>query len=184
MRRLHYLTLYSAKEKIMKKIVFALLLLGVMAVPAFSQMMDMSMMEHRGEHGQMMGMCAVDKMNDMIGMCLKYAGKVGLSDDQLAKMKPLHNEMQKKQARFVADLKIAEIELMEIMEVKDFDMGEATAAVDKIAEIKKTHHLEMLTAMKEIRAVLTDEQFKEMKKMMMSEMGEGKATKSPVEKRH
>ena len=57
---------------------------------------------------------------------------------------------------------------MEIMEVKDFDLEKASAAVKKIADIKTAHHLEMLKAMKEMRAVLTDEQFKKMKKMMMS----------------
>ena len=66
------------------------------------------------------------------------------------------------------------IELMEIMEVKDFDLEKATAGVKKIEGIKTAHHLEMFKAMKEMRAVLTDEQFKKMKKMMLMEMGEDK----------
>jgi Spy/CpxP family protein refolding chaperone len=143
----------------------ALLAFGA-PVPAFSQMKDMSMMEHREGHGQMMGMGPMDGMGDMMGMCIKHADELGLTDDQIAKMKPVHREMQKKQARFKADLKIAEIELMEIMEVKDFDLEKASAAVKKISEIKTAHHLEMLKAMKEMRTTLTDEQFKKMKKMM------------------
>jgi len=86
----------------------------------------------------------------------------------------VHREMQKKDARFKADLKIAEIELMEIMEVKDFDIEQAGSAVKKIAEIKTAHHLEMLKAMKEIRTILTDEQFKKMKKMMCMKTHEEK----------
>jgi len=85
-------------------------------------------------------------------------------------MKPMHSEMQKKQARFQADLKIAEIELMDILEVKDFDLEKASAAVKKIEDIKTAHHLEMLKAMKEMRTILTDEQFKKMKKMMPMKM--------------
>ena len=145
----------------------ALLVISV-PVPASSQMMDMPMKEHREGHGQMMEMGNMDKMGDMTGMCIEHADKMGLTDDQLMKMKPLHSEMRKKQARFKADLKIAEIELMDIMEVKDFDLEKAGAAVKKIAEIKTAHHLEMLKAMKKMRAILTDEQFKKMKKMMMS----------------
>jgi len=91
---------------------------------------------------------------------------MGLTDDQLMKMKPIHSEMQKKQARFKADQKIAEIELMDIVEVKDFNLEKASAAVKKIEGIKTAHHLEMLKAMKEMRTILTDEQFKKMRKMM------------------
>lgn len=159
----------------------ALLALSV-PVPAFSEMMDKSMMEHREGHGQMMEMGNMDKMGDMMGMCIEHADKMGLTDDQMMKMKPLHREMQKKQVRFKADLKIAEIELMEIMEVKDFDLEKATYTVKKIAEIKTAHHLEMLKAMKEMRTILTDEQFKKMKKMMSMKMDEKKPAKKMLKK--
>ena len=76
-----------------------------------------------------------------------------------------------------------QIELMEIMDVKDFDLEKASAAVKKIAEIKTAHHLEMLTAMKEMRSILTDEQFKNMKKMMHMEMGEKKPAKRMMKKK-
>jgi Spy/CpxP family protein refolding chaperone len=135
-------------------------------VTAYSQMKDMSMKEHQHGAGQMMDMGTMDKMDDMMGMCIEHADKMGLSEDQVAKMKPAHYEMQKKQARFKADLKIAEIELKEIMEVKDFDLEKASATVKKIADIKTAHQLDMLKHMKEMRTLLTDEQFKNMKKMM------------------
>jgi len=151
-------------------------------VPAFSQMKDMSMKEHREGHGQMIEMGNMDKMGDMMGMCIEHAEKMGLTDDQIMKMKPVHNEMQKKQARFKADLKIAEIELGEIMEVKDFDLEKASSAVRKISEIKTAHHLEMLKAMKEMRTILTDEQFKKMKKMMSMKTDEKKPAKKMMKK--
>ena len=157
----------------MKKVLLSLLLTVVFAVPAFSQMSDMPMKGHGEGHGQMMEMDHMDMMGgDM--MCMEHANKMGLTDDQMAKMKPLHREMQKKQIRSKADLKIAEIELMEIMEVKDFDLDKATSAVKKIEDIKTAQHLEMLKAMKDMRAILTDEQFKNMHKMCMMKMGEEK----------
>ena len=135
-------------------------------VPGFSQMKDMSMKGHGEGHGQMMQLGNMDKMGDMMGMCIQNADKIGLTDDQVMKMKPVNIDMQKKQARFKADLKIAEIELMEIMEVKDFDLEKANSAVKKIEEIKTAHHLEMVKTMKEMRTILTDEQFKKTKNMM------------------
>lgn len=163
----------------MKKLALSLLLTVVFAVPAFSQMTDMPM---KGQ-GRMMEMGEMDKMGDMAGMCIEHAERMGLTDDQIMKMKPIHREMQKKQARFKADQRIAEIELMEIMDVKDFDLEKANAAVKKIAEIKTAHQLEMLKAMKEMRTILTDEQFKKMKKIMPMKMMPMKAgEKKPVKK--
>ncbi|MBA3036179.1 MAG: hypothetical protein FP814_06760 [Desulfobacterium sp.] len=162
--------------------VVALLMTGV-PVPAFSQMTDMSMKEHREGHEHMMGMGHMDKMGEMMDMCIEHADNMGLTDDQMMKIKPIHREMQKKQAQFKADQKIAEIELMEIMDVKDFDLEKAESAVKKIEEIKTVHHLEMLKAMKEIRTVLTEEQFKNMKKKMMTmKMGEKKPSKRMMKK--
>ncbi|OGR27969.1 MAG: hypothetical protein A2X83_09315 [Desulfuromonadales bacterium GWD2_54_10] len=166
----------------MKKMVLSLLLTVVFAVPAFSEMMDMSMKKRGVEHGQMMGMGDMDKMGDMMGMCIEHAEEMGLTENQIMKMKPLHREMQKKQARFIADLKIAEIELMEIMEVKDFDLEKASAVVKNIADIKTAHHLEKLKVMKEMRTIMTDEQFMKMKKMMPMKMGVKKPAKRMMKK--
>ncbi len=156
----------------MKKVLLSLLLTVVFAVPAFSQMSDMPM---RG-HGEMMEMDHMDMMGGEM-MCMDYAKKIGLTDDQMAKMKPLHREMLKMQIRSKADLKIAQIELKEIMEVKDFDLDKAASAIKKIEDIKTAQHLDMLKAMKDMRAILTDEQFKNMRKMCMMKMGKEKHEK-------
>lgn len=152
-------------------------------LPAFAQMKNMPSKEHRQGHGQMMQTCDMDRMGDMVDMCSRHADKMGLSDDQLVKIKPLHSDMQKKQARFKADLRIAEIELMDIMDVKDFDQEKAALAVKKIGEIKTAHHLEMIKAMKEMRTMLTDEQFTTMKKMMSMKMDDKKHSKRMMKKK-
>lgn len=133
-------------------------------VPAFAEMMEMG------------------KMGDMMGMCIEHAEKIGLTDDQIMKMKTRHSDMQKKQARYKADKKIAEIELMDIMDVKDFDLEKARSAVKKISEIKTAHKLEMLKSMKEMRTMLTEEQFKAMQKMKAMKMGEKEPMKMKMDK--
>jgi Spy/CpxP family protein refolding chaperone len=157
-------------------------LLGIAApAPAPAQMHDMHMMGPGG-HGPMMAMGDMDRMGEMMGMCLEHADRIGLTDEQVAKMKPGHNEMQKKQARFMADLKIAEIDLKEIMEPKDFDLGKAEAAARKIGELKTAHQLEILKTMKEMRGILTDEQFRKMRKMMSAKMDGRKPSKRAMKK--
>lgn len=107
----------------------------------------------------------IDKMSGMMARCICHAYEMGLSDDQIKKIKPVHSEMQKKQAQFIADLKIAEIELMETLEVKKFNLEIANNAVNQIADITKTHHLAMLKAIKEMRDIFSDQQFKEINSM-------------------
>jgi Spy/CpxP family protein refolding chaperone len=160
-------------------------------VTGFSQTKDMPMkgygeghgqMMGMGNHGQMMGMGNMDMMGGMMGMCTEHADLLGLTDDQVMKMKPVKIDMQKKQARFMADLKIAQIELGEILDVKDFDLEKANSAVKKIEDIRASHQLEMLKAMKEMRTILTDEQFNKSRKMMAMHRDEKKPAKKMMKK--
>lgn len=165
----------------MRKILFSVILILIFAVPAFAKMTDRPMKGHGEGHGQMMASCHAG-MTDCDMMCLEHRNVSGLNDEQAAKLKPLYREKQKKQIRYKADLKLAEIELEEIMEVKDFDLEKASAAVKKIESIKTAHHLEILRIMKDVRAVLNDDQFKTMCKMMPAGMEEKKPFKKPVHK--
>jgi Spy/CpxP family protein refolding chaperone len=159
----------------------------VFASPAFAEMKDMPM-EHKGPgHMESCNKCNMDRpgggMGDMMSKCLELADKLGLSEEQINKIKPIHREMEKKKIRSNADLKIAEIEQMEIMEVKDFDLEKASAGVKKIEDIKTAQHLDMLKSMKEVRSILTDEQFKKMKKMMHMKMECNKPPKKMMKKK-
>lgn len=172
----------KTKQYLSSIVAVAALIAICVPMPAFSQMKNMPIKEHSVGHGQMMEMDHMNKMGDMMDMCAEHAEKLGLTDVQMATMKPIHREMQKKQVRFKADVKIAELELMEIMEVKDFDLEKANYAVKKIAEIKTAQHLEMVKAMKEVRTILTDEQFNKMKKMMAMKKGDKKPAKKMMKK--
>ncbi|NTV15222.1 MAG: hypothetical protein HGA96_15025 [Desulfobulbaceae bacterium] len=118
------------------------------------------------EHGLMTGMKYMDDINEIMGACIEFAYEMGLADDQILKMKPVYSEIQKKQARSKANLKITEIELMEIMEAKNFDIQKAISVVNKNASLKKELHYEMLKSMQELRAILTDQQYKEVCKIL------------------
>jgi Spy/CpxP family protein refolding chaperone len=162
----------------MKKTLTVLLLTLVCAVPAFADMQGKGMKEHGqarakcecGEHG--MKGCDLHK-RDMLGMLIRHADKLGLKSDQVAKLKTIHTGMQKKMVALDADKKIARLEMKEILEVKDFDLDKANAQVQKISDIEKNKHLEMLKSMKEVRSILTDDQFKKLQEMK-HRMWEGK----------
>ena len=61
-------------------------------------------------------------------------------------------------------------------------LGNLTSLIKKIEGIKTAHHLEMLKDMKEIRTIVTDEQFKKMQKMMPSKAGMKKPAKHMMKK--
>ena len=164
----------------MKRILTALMLTVVFAVPAFADMNGKEMKECAC-HEQKMGMPdmhrGMHKKGDMLGMLIKHADKVGLTDDQVVKLKAIHRTMEKKEIRAEAEKKITKIDLMEIMEVKDFNLEKADAAAKKISGIETSKHLEMLKTLKEVRSILTDEQFKKIKEMK-SKMMEGAKCKT------
>ena len=166
----------------MKKTILSLLFTVIFAVPAYSQMMDRDMKGGpKSGHEQMMEMGSMDRMGDMMGMCLEHATMLGLTDEQFNNLRTIHRTMQKKQVRFKADQKIAEIEFMEIMDVKDFDMEKAKVAIQQRGEMRTAHNLDMLKNMKEVRAILTEEQFNKMKKMMPM-MKDGKKPEKMMKK--
>jgi Spy/CpxP family protein refolding chaperone len=149
----------------MKKILLPFLLVTLLVLPAHGEMHGLGMMGFGEGHGPMEG-GGMDAMAENMGACLDNAARIGLSEDQVKKLTPLHREMKKKQVRFRADLKLAEMDHMEIMEVKDFDLEKANASVRKIADLKTAYHLDMLKLMKEVRAILSEEQFRKMKELM------------------
>jgi hypothetical protein len=157
----------------MKRVFLFLVVTAVFALPAAARDMETMMHEHMGPGGPMMESGSMDRMGEMMGKCLEHAEELGLADDQVKKLTPLHREMKKMLIRFNADLKLAEMEHMETMEVKDFDLDKALAEDKKIAGLKTAHHAEMLKLMKQVRTILTEAQFKKMKEMapmMMKEM--------------
>src|SRR6185369_8786229 len=157
----------------MKRVFLSLVMTAVFVLPAAARDMEMPMHEHMGARGPMMESGSMDRMGEMMGKCLEHAEELGLTEDQTKKLTPLHREMKKLLIRFNADLKLAEMEHMETMEVKDFDLDKAIAEDRKIAGMKTAHHAEMLKLMKQVRTVLTEEQFRKMKEMapmMMKDM--------------
>lgn len=157
----------------MKKSLFLLLAMLVCSLPVYTHAMDSHMKECSDCRPQKPGMGHMDRMGEMMGMCLANADKIGLSDEQTKKITPIHREMQKKMLRFNADLKILEMEQMEIMEMKNFDLEKAVTAVKRSADFKAAHHVEMLKSMKAVRTILTDEQFSKLKTMMHKDMKMG-----------
>ena len=121
------------------------------------------MKAHGARNELMLEMRSMSRMGAVMGRNIKHAENLALTEDQIMKIMPVHNQMQKKEAKFKADLKLAQVELTENA-LKKPDQVRSNSAVTNIADIKEAHHVQLLKALKEMRIVLTDEQLRKMEK--------------------
>jgi Spy/CpxP family protein refolding chaperone len=88
----------------------------------------------------------------------KMADKLNLTDQQMEQMQNLKMQAQKQLIPRNADLKLAQLELKEIMMKSKVDEKAAQAQIDKISAIKTSIAKLKMQNMLAMRKVLTDEQ--------------------------
>ncbi len=134
---------------------------------AFAQMM--------GHPGMMEGMGKREGMRHMMGMpgygggpfdVEMFRDYLQLSDDQVAKLRKIRSDYRKEMIKRRANMKVAELELWELIDRKDLDMGKAEKKVKEISAMKADLMMYRLKALQETKKFLTDDQFE-----MFREMG-------------
>ena len=100
--------------------------------------------------------------NGCPGFLLKIADKLNLSDQQLADLKALKSEMQKFSVKNNADIKVAKIELNELVDSEKPDFGKVKSKISQIGSFEQTLRLEFLNVVQKSRNLLTNEQLKKL----------------------
>lgn len=156
----------------MKKIgyVFVLLLL-FFATDGFSHSTG------RGMRGGMTGgMSMINSGGGMaqMRMIMKYAEKIGLSDQQIGKIKNLRIDGMKENIKLTAKIKIADLEKAEILAVpvKNIDEKKLAAKMDEISGFYKQQELNKIKCEKAVLSVLTKDQIKNLKKLNLNDNNE------------
>ena len=123
-----------------------------------------------GDHGGMMGghMCKMCKGHDQnkedehsshdLKQLLKQGKEIGLTSEQISKLKTMQLDLSRAQARAEADIKVATLELHALVEDEHSDSSAIQAKVD---QLKKAEGGILFTAIKSSRdamAILTPEQ--------------------------
>lgn len=97
---------------------------------------------------------------------------LGLDDKQKEDVEAIHLRCKKEAIRKKADLRVAEIELREILAKEPADMVAAEAKIKEIEGIKASLRILHLKSMEEIKSTLTPEQKKKFKSFtVMRQMG-------------
>lgn len=110
-------------------------------------MSRMGQMGHRG-----MGMM---RAGHRIGKAL---ADLGLDDKQKEAIKDIRTTAKKDAIRKIADIRIAGVELREILDKDQVDMGAVEAKLKQLESLKTDMHMSRIKTLEEIKAKLTPEQ--------------------------
>jgi Spy/CpxP family protein refolding chaperone len=88
-----------------------------------------------------------------------------LNDDQVAKLKKIRSDYQKEMIKRKANLRVAMLELWEIIDAKNLDMGKAEKKVKELETMQSDLMLYRIKALQETRKFLTDEQYEQFREM-------------------
>lgn len=129
-----------------------------------------SMEHHMGGHG-MKGMKGMFMM--MPWKMMMHKEELGISDDQIAKMRDIHVNMLKKKVQLKSQIKLDKIDLKSMIMQEQVNMQEVEQKVRDMMKLKGDVKLTWIQAMQDMKNTLTPDQRKNIKMMIMSMCKEG-----------
>lgn len=110
--------------------------------------------------------------------------KLGLNDQQKEAIRAIRFRTMKEAVKTKADIKLAKMELREILSKEPVNISAAEAAVKKIEGLRADLKIMHIKAVQEIKSNLNDEQKKQFKAIMMHKMMERKWERCGCHERH
>jgi Spy/CpxP family protein refolding chaperone len=142
----------------MKKLLIIVAALSIFALASFAY----GEMGGQGMGPGMMGCCSMDKQ--MMGT-MHFKG-LNLDDQQKIAMGEIRLRMMKESVRRMADMRLIQIELRELLGRDPVDMKAIEAKVKQLEMMRTDMRLSHIKAMEECKAKLTPEQRKKLRDMM------------------
>ncbi|MFQ5706013.1 MAG: Spy/CpxP family protein refolding chaperone [bacterium] len=145
--------------------------MGMQGMPmgqGMHKMMGQKMMCQMGD-----SMCPMMGAGHMQGFFLNQAESLGLNDSQIEQLQKIKTTTQKAVIRKEADLKIANLELNELMTGMKAKRSDLETKAKRVEDLRSDIRLTEFKAQLDARAVLTPEQLKKTKSMKMSGMRGG-----------
>jgi Spy/CpxP family protein refolding chaperone len=127
---------------------------------------------------QMRGMMGPGGMMGQGGMMMqrhieRLAQQLGLSDDQRAQAQPLLRNHAKEVIRLKADIDTTALDVRQLLDADPVDLAKVKPLLQTIAAKEADLRLAHITAMQDIRKLLTPEQQKQFRTMQGHRMGDG-----------
>lgn len=116
-----------------------------------------------GGHG--FGMKAMFMM--MPWKVMMHADELGLSEEQVEKLRARHIEAKKQMIQLGSQKKIAMIDLKNAVMREEMDLATAKAKAEEVAKLKGEKLIAMIQAMHDMKEILTPQQREKIKAMVM-----------------
>jgi Spy/CpxP family protein refolding chaperone len=147
----------------------AALAYGQMGGPGMgSGMMGGCGMGGPGMGSGMMGGCGMggDRMMGGEHPMWRHLMSLNLDEQQKNALREIKSRMMKETIKSMADAKIVQIELMDLLSKEPVDMKAVEAKLNQLEKLRTEMHLSHIKAMEEMKAKLTPEQRKKFREMM------------------
>jgi len=122
---------------------------------------------HMGGHG-MKGMFMM-----MPWKIMMHKAELGISDDQIAKMRDIHVNMLKKKVQLKCQMKLDKIDLKSMIMQEQVNMQEVEQKIRDMMKLKGDMKLTWIQAMQDMKNALTPDQRMKIKSTIMSMCKEG-----------
>ena len=129
-------------------------MMGSMGAHESSEMMGMAMHESAGAEAP------------WVTIAIENAQQLKLSADQLGKLQALRADFQKQAIRQSADIRIAELELAELLDSERVELGKVQAKVRQIEALRADLRFARIQTLEKGRAVLTEQQRQQLKQLV------------------
>jgi Spy/CpxP family protein refolding chaperone len=101
----------------------------------------------------------------VISLLLRNREKVGLSDDQVKKLEQLRSDFEKETIRKEADIRVAEIDLNNLLQASSPEMDKIEAKIREIERLRADLRIARLRAVEKGKGLLSAEQRKKLQEL-------------------
>ncbi len=118
-----------------------------------------------GRWWEYFGGTTAQEQQPVISLLLRNREKIGLSDEQVKKLEQLRSDFEKETIRNEADIRVAEIDLNNLLQAPSADMGKIEAKIRDIERLRADLRIARIRAIDKGKALLSPDQRKRLQEL-------------------
>jgi Spy/CpxP family protein refolding chaperone len=105
----------------------------------------------------------------VISQLLRNREKLGLSDEQVSKLEQIRSDFEKETIRNEADIRVAEIDLNNLLQASSADMGKVEAKIREVERLRGDLRIARIRAIEKGKALLSPDQRKKFQDLILDQ---------------
>jgi Spy/CpxP family protein refolding chaperone len=111
------------------------------------------------------GGTTAQEQQPVISLLLRNREKIGLSEEQVRKLEQLRSDFEKETIRNEADIRVAEIDLNNLLQAPSADLGKVEAKIREIERLRADLRIARIRAIEKGKALLSPDQRKRLQEL-------------------